>query len=236
MKKGIATAFEIRNHKVCSRGLKVRRGVFTRGYGHGSKSCFAARIDIARRIADHEHVARIERSSGVTRAFLRGSSDEFGSTLCIGTKAAELEKSVQVSAFELDPCAALDVAGREAECEVWIRVEILKEGDDSRQNCVVGGLLYFFRKKAYIDFQYFFHRGGLMGIAISGKDLADNGRISFSPQPDTIQGVDNANNLTECPIEGTNARTTGCNQGPVDVEEQQLHAAILREDEFYFRL
>ena len=55
-------------------------------------------------------------------------------------------------------------------------------------------------------------------------------------QPDAIQGVDNANNLTEGTVERPDACTTGCNQGSVDVEQQQLHAAILREGEFYFRL
>ena len=55
-------------------------------------------------------------------------------------------------------------------------------------------------------------------------------------QPHSIQSVDNANNLTEGTIERAQARTTGQDQGSVDIKQQQLHAAILRQDEFYFRL
>jgi len=46
-------------------------------------------------------------------------------------------------------------------------------------------------------------------------------------EPDAIQGVDNANNLTESAVERANTGTSGRDQGSVNVEEQQLHAAIL---------
>jgi hypothetical protein len=42
--------------------------------------------------------------------------------------------------------------------------------------------------------------------------------------------------LTEGTVERPDACTTSFNQGSVDVEQQQLHAAILSEGEFYFRL
>ena len=66
-----------------------------------------------------------------------------------------------------------------------------------------------------------------MDIPAHCKDFSDDRRIRLSVGADAIHGVDNANNLTESAIERTNARTAGCNEGTVDIEQQQLHAAIL---------
>jgi hypothetical protein len=62
---------------------------------------------------------------------------------------------------------------------------------------------------------------------MNGKNLANDGRIRLAVQPDAVQSVDNANNLTEGAIQRTDARTAGCDQGSVDIKQQQLHAAIL---------
>ena len=67
----------------------------------------------------------------------------------------------------------------------------------------------------------------LLGVTADGKNLTDDGRIGLSVQPNSIQGVDNANNLTESAVERAHARTAGCDEGPVDIKQQQLHAAIL---------
>jgi hypothetical protein len=121
-----------------------------------------------------------------------------------------------------------------------VPLKVLQKAEDSGQDCVVIGLLDFLGKKLYVHFQYFFRRGprlmGVMGVPAQGKDLANNGRIGLAVRPDAIQGVDNANNLTERAIERANACTAGRNEGSVDVEQQQLHAAILNQGEFYFRL
>ena len=68
------------------------------------------------------------------------------------------------------------------------------------------------------------------------QNFTHNGRINLAMKLNSIQGVDNANNLTECPIERVDPGTAGCDQGPIDIEQQQLHAAILGQGEFYFRL
>jgi len=98
---------------------------------------------------------------------------------------------------------------------------------DSRQDRVAR-LLHFLRKKPYVHFQYFFQRiCGVLGVTADGKNLTDDRRISLSVQPNSIQGVDDANNLTESAVERAHARTAGCDEGPVDIKQQQLHAAIL---------
>jgi hypothetical protein len=115
-------------------------------------------------------------------------------------------------------------------------MKVFQEPENSGKDRIAVGTLDFLGKKPYVHFQYFFRgiRGG--GVPSGGKNFTDDGGIRLAVQPDPIQSVDNANNLTEGAIERAGTGTTGCNQSSVDVEKQQLHAAILSEGEFYFRL
>jgi hypothetical protein len=115
-------------------------------------------------------------------------------------------------------------------------VKVLQKLEDTREDGVFRPL-NLLRKNCHVHFQYFLEKvAKLMGIPANGKNFANDGGIGLAVQSHTIQGVDNPNNLTESAIEGAKPRTTRRNQGSVDIEQKQLHAAILSEGEFYFRL
>jgi len=106
-------------------------------------------------------------------------------------------------------------------------VKVLQKLEDSREDGVFRPL-NLLRKNCHVHFQYFLEKvAKLMGIPANGKNFANDGGIGLAVQSHTIQGVDNPNNLTESAVERAHARTAGCDEGPVDIKQQQLHAAIL---------
>ena len=97
-------------------------------------------------------------------------------------------------------------------------------------------MLNFLGEQFYVNFQYFLQNARPGNMGTGRENLPNDGGIRLAVEPHAIQSVDNANNLTEGSIKRSNPGSTGRNKGSVDIEEQQLHAAILNQGEFYFRL
>ncbi len=102
----IAVAFEIRKNEVGACSAQIPCRVVARCDAHGPKPCFASGSNIARRVANHENVMRIDRRSGKATPVLSGTPNKLRAILGIGTKTSECEKRIQISAREFDSSTA----------------------------------------------------------------------------------------------------------------------------------
>ena len=138
-----------------------------------------------------------------------GTPNKFRSILGIGAKTSECEKRIQVSAREFDSSTSLDISGSKPKGQIGAPLKVLEKAEDSRKNSIVLGLLDFLRKEFHVGGKNLIVRIGVLKGPPGVEDFPDNRRICLSVEANSIQGVDNANNLTEGTIECPNACSTG---------------------------
>ena len=194
-------------------------------------------MDIPGSIPDYENVPRVDRASGVAGAAPRGMADEVSPVFCVGTKSAESKVGVQTTPFQFDTGTELNISRGQTEGEVRSILKILEKSDDSGQNAISDRFLNFFGKVSHISVKNLPHsvRGRALLAAIR-EDLPNDRRIGLSVGPDTFHCVDQANYVEKCSIKGADTGATCGDEGSVDIKEEQLHAAILRQGELFLRL
>ena len=209
LQKLIAVAFEIRKNEVGACSAQILCRVVAGCDAHSPISCLASGSNIARRVANHENVIRIYRHSGKTTPVVSGTPNKLRTILGIGPKTSECEKGIQISARKFDSSTGLDITGSKPKGQVGAPLKILEKAVDSRKNSIVPGLMDLLGKEFHVCRKNLIVRIGVLKGPPRVEDFPDNCWICLSVEPNSVQSVDNANNLTEGTIECPNSCSTG---------------------------